>query len=43
MDVCDRVLVLYEGRNQADMNVREITLHELVTQIMGGSAREDQQ
>jgi ABC-type sugar transport system ATPase subunit len=42
MDVCDRVLVLYEGRNQADLKVCEITLHELVTQIMGGALRDEQ-
>jgi simple sugar transport system ATP-binding protein len=38
VDVCDRVLVLYEGRNQADLRVSEITLQDIITQIMGGPA-----
>lgn len=36
MDVCDRIIVLYEGRNHANLEVSQTTLVEVVAQIMGG-------
>lgn len=35
MDVCDRVIVLYEGRNESDLNVKEISIEDLVAHIVG--------
>lgn len=35
MEVCDRVVILYEGQNEADLKTGEITLEDIVTHIVG--------
>ena len=37
--VCDRIMVLYEGRNVAERNVGETNLEELVNLIVGGKLK----
>lgn len=39
IDVCDRVSVLYEGHNGAELIVSEITLEDIVNNIVGGKAK----
>lgn len=36
LDVCERVVVLYEGENVADLKVSDITIEDLVAHIVGG-------
>jgi simple sugar transport system ATP-binding protein len=36
MDVCSRVVVLYEGENVANLKVADIEIEDLVTHIVGG-------
>jgi simple sugar transport system ATP-binding protein len=34
--VCDRILVMYEGTNAANLNTSETNMEELVRSIVGG-------